>query len=279
MRWVIAFILICALGIGAWWLTDNQSFYDVIGNYVENGEFVTLEARYTPDQIMDTHRQELIADSQHSFQEPSLKFYPYLLMEVKYMQPDKKTREGVILWSMVDGEMVLNTENWEKTHGFEDAIAAGATHEDFKILNALAKNGGKLSQEQLMKDLNLEYETLNEWVNNAKQKHLILQKGNELLLHLQNPKFLVTPQTKITQWLVTKPYNHAQRIAKSFSRSQIEKTAQAAFGHDFTIRNTSEVFLPVYSIEVLNPDGSILTSYWNALNGQRIYPKYVAEAP
>ena len=200
-------------------------------------------------------------------------------MEVKYIQPDKKTREGVVLWSMVDGEMVLNTDTWEKTHGFEDAINADASRTDYKLMNVLAKNKGSVSIDELQKELNVEPDTLEPWVESAVEKHLVILKGNQLHLHFQNPKILVTPQTKINQWLVTKPYNHAQRIAKQYSQSQIEKNARAAFGTDFTIRNSQEVFLPVYSIEVLNPDGSVMTSYWNALNGQRIVPKYFAQSP
>jgi hypothetical protein len=279
MRWILIFISVCAIGIAAWWLTGEYSVNDLVGGYIENGEFVTLEARYTPEQIMESHRQELIGSTQRTYQEPSLKFHPYLLMEVKYLQPDKKTREGVILWSMVDGEMVLNTDTWEKTHGFEDTIAAGANDNDFKILNTIAKNGGKITQDQLLKDLHLEFDSVKPWIDSTKEKQLIIAKGNELLLHFQNPKISVLPQTKITHWLVTKPYIHAQRVSKKYSRSQIENAARAAFGTDFTIRNTSEVFLPVYSIDVLNPDGSIMTSNWNALNGQRIQSSYLTEAP
>ncbi len=42
-----------------------------------------------------------------------------------------------------------------------------------------------------------------------------------------------------------------------------------------TIRSEKEVFLPIYSIEVLNADGSVQVTDWNALNGQRIAPKYM----
>jgi hypothetical protein len=273
MRVLPAFIILAVVG-GSWWLwNNNQHIKGYIEQYIENGEFTTLEARYTPEQIMDSHKKELIPTDQHSFQESSLKFFPYSLMEVKYTQPDKKTKESVILWSLVDGEMILNTDTWEKTHGFEDAILANASRNDFKIINALAKNN-TMNYDQLQKELHLEKDTFQPWIQSALDKKLIIQKGNEFQLHFQNPKMLVSPQTKITQWLVTKPYNHAQRIAKHYSQSQIEGIASSAFGDDFAIRNSKEVFLPVYTIEVLNPDGSVLTSYWNALNGQRINPKY-----
>src|SRR5207253_428423 len=126
-----------------------------IAQYVETSDFMTLEARYTADQIMSTHKKELLTDSQKSFKESELKFYPFLLMEVKYTE-SSKPKEGVLLWGMVDGEMVINTDTWEKTHGFEDAINAKANRNEFKVINALAKNKGHLTRDQLLQELHLE---------------------------------------------------------------------------------------------------------------------------
>ena len=236
-------------------------------NYVENGEVLTLEVKYTPEQVMEANKNDLLTNGR-TYGEALLKFYPYLMMDVKYTLPGQKTREGVILWSLVDGEMVINAETWEITHGFEDTINANASRNDFKIINALAQNKGALTKERLQKDLRVDSDEFDALLESARSKHLITIKGNEVQLHFENPKFLVPPQTKISQWLVTKPYNHAQLIPKKYSRSQIEKITQAAFGSDFAIRTAKEVFLPVYSIRVVNPDGSVLTSFWNALNGQ-----------
>jgi hypothetical protein len=102
-----------------------------------------------------------------------------------------------------------------------------------------------------------------------------VQKGNLLQLHFENPKILVIPQTQIGQNLVSRSIAQTARMPKKYSKSQITKMAKAAFGNDFTIRNEREVFLPVYSITVLNSDGSTHTSDWNALNGQRIIPRYL----
>lgn len=277
MRLITIAIILAALSFGGWWVwNNNPQVRSHLLSYVENGEFLTLEARYTPEQIMEDHRRELLSDDKHAYLDPSLKFHPYLLMEVKFIQ-DKKTREGVILWSMVDGEMVLNTETWDKTHGFEDAIRANASHTDFKVLNTLARHNGAVTKPELERELHLEADVVQPWIDSVKQKRLITQKGDLLQLHFQNPKINVVPQTKVTQWLVTKPFNHAQRETTKYSSSQIQRVAENAFGSDFTIRTTSTVFLPVYSIEVQNPDGSVLTSFWNALNGQRIQPRYILQ--
>jgi len=275
MRKVVVILLIACLFGGAGWLYYSQDHVSgIVQQYVENGEFLTFKVRYTPEQIMEGHRQELLSDGDHAFQEPTLKFHPYLLLEVKYAPADKKTREGTILWSLVDGEMVLNTETWEKTHGFEDAINADASRNDFRIIYALAKNRGNASLEQLQNELHVEKDTLQPWIESALSKHLIIRNAHELQLHFQDPKIPLQPETKVSDWLVKKPYSYAQRTTRNYSPSQIQKIAKAAFGDDFTIRTIKDVFLPVYSIEVLNPDGSILTTHWNAVNGQRIPTRF-----
>jgi ABC-type dipeptide/oligopeptide/nickel transport system ATPase component len=272
MRRFMIFIVLIALGASTIWLYNDPQIQDKLKEYVENGDIRTLEARYTADQIMAQHRFELLGSSNRVFQEPSIKFYPYLLMEAKFVRPNKKTGEGTILWGLVDGEMVLDTETWEKTHGFEDAINANASPTDFKIINtlALSRYNGTITRDKLQSELNTDLDTLDKWIESAKNKHLVTTKGNEVTLHFQNPKILVDPVTNIKNWIVTKPYEHQQRVASKYSKTQLEKVAKAAFGEDFSIRTTSEVFLPVYAISVLNPDGSLLTSYWNALNGERI---------
>jgi len=254
----------------AWYFNSTDHIAGLVQQYVENGEFITLKARYTPEQIMEVNRKDLLVDNQHSYQDSGLKFHPYVLMEIKYTQPDKKSREGMMLWSLVDGEMVTNTETWEKTHGFEDAINAGATRNDFRLMHALSKLRGTATFEQLQKELRLEKETLVSWIDSAVAKHLVVQRGNELQLHFQDPKISVQPETKMTDWLVKKPYNHAQRLSSRYSIGQIQKVAKAAYGDDFAVRTSTEVFLPVYSIDVLNPDGSTFTSYWNAITGQKL---------
>ena len=83
-------------------------------DFLHSKQFKTLEVRYSAEAIMDAHKRELLKDNEQVFLEPSLKFHPYLLMEVKYTANQDKTGEGVILWSLVDGEMVINTNFWKR---------------------------------------------------------------------------------------------------------------------------------------------------------------------
>ncbi len=271
MRIIYLLLGLGVVSFGGWWLWQNNSqFRQMVSDYIDNGEFLTLEAKFNPQQIMEAHKSELLTDNKRSFAEPTLMFHPYLMIDAKYTTPDRKSREGMLLWSLVDGEIVLNTDTWEKTHGFEDAIRANASRQDFKILNVLAKSNGILSKDQLQMELHVDADVIEPWIESAKSKHLIIQSGNQLQLHLENPKLITTPQTKINLGLVTKPYNHAQRVNAKYSQGQIERIAIAAFGNDFKIRNTTVIFLPVYGIDIINPDGSILSTFWNALNGKRI---------
>lgn len=271
MRTVIFVLIIATLMMGSYWSWNYQpKLRTRIEDLLSSSTFQTLEVRYSAESIMEAHRKELLKDNDHVFLDPTLKFIPYLLMDVKYIRAHDRTGEGVILWGLLDGEMVINTGTWEKTHGFTDCITSNATRQEFKIINALASHGGAWDRDGLSKFLNIENNILDSWIDNCRKKSLIVQNGNIYRLHLQNPKLQVVPETKLDQWLVTKPTKHAQRVKKRYRASQIENVAKAAFGNDFAIRKTTEIFLPVYSIVVQNPDGSQMTTYWNALNGKRL---------
>jgi hypothetical protein len=269
---IVTLVIGCLLALlgGFWSWNAFPKIRIKIEDFISSGTFQTLEVRYSAEAIMDAHRKELLKDGDHVFLEPTLKFIPYLLMDVKYNRSQDKTAEGVILWGLVDGEMVINTGTWEKTHGFTDCIATNATRQEFKIINALASRGGAWDREGLSKFLNIENNILDNWVDTCRKKSLIVQSGNTYRLHMQNPKLQVIPETKLQQWLVTKPTKRALRVPNRYSSSQIENIARAAFGNDFAIRKTTKIFLPVYSIVVQNPDGSQMTTYWNALNGKRL---------
>jgi len=275
MRLLIMLLILGGMGYGGWQLVNTHpEIKNQVVELIESGSFPTLEVRYTAEQIMQTHQKELLNDNRHQFLEPILKFYPYLLLEVKYNISDKQTGEGVILWDLTDGEMVIDTRNWDKTHGFGDCIKASTKKHEFKILNILARNGGISDRDTLSKALHVENEVLDGWIDACRKKKLIVQAGNRYRLHLQNPKLRVVPETRIMEKLVTKPYKNAIRASRRFSASQIEKITQSAFGDDFFIRHREDLYLPVHSIAVENPDGSIHTTHWNALNGQRLSQTY-----
>lgn len=270
MRWLFTLGVLGSIGYGAWWMSDTRpEIKTKVEDVLNMGSFHTLEIKYTANQIMESHRKDLLKGNRHKYLEPQLKFYPYLLLDVKYVVNDE-TEESVMLWDMCDGEMVLNTKAWDKTHGFGDCILANTDRHEFKVINALAKKGGACDRETLAKMLHVENDIMDIWIDSLRKKKLLVQSGNRYRLHLESPHLKSLPSTVLEERLVTQPCKQAQRVAKRFSLSEVERIARAAFGTDFAIRHTKDVYLPVHCIVVQNPDGSIHTSHWNALNGKRI---------
>lgn len=267
---ILSFLLfLAALLVGGFYVNKKRpDVKNKILEFVTSGQFHTLEARFTAQQIMEMNKKELLKTAKHKYLEPSLKFFPYLLMEVKYTTDGEHTGEGVILWDLTDGEMVLNTKEWDKTHGFGDCISSSTERYEFKVINLLSQTNGSVERETIARILQIESAVLDLWLDSCKKKKLVVQSGNHYRLHFQHPRICVTPETQLHDRIVTKPYKNAERIARRFSPSQIRRTSESAFGNDFAIRTTMDVFLPVYSITVQNPDGSRHTSYWNALNGK-----------
>ena len=63
MRLLSTLILIGVLGVGSWWLwSHNSDVHDIVSKYVDSGDILTLEAKYTPDKIVDTNRKKLLQD-------------------------------------------------------------------------------------------------------------------------------------------------------------------------------------------------------------------------
>lgn len=269
MRFISALLIALIIGIGTIYFFPE--YKDNTLDLLSYNRLQTLEIRYSADRIMEKNKRSLLKDSEHSFLEPKLEFHPYLLMDVKYNYKDSQTKEGVILWSLTDGEMVIDATSWDKTHGFTDCINANASKEEFKIINALAQSGGAKDKDKLLKELNVDDAKMTYLLDSCKKKSLIVQNKNSFRLHLENPKLGVCPETTLEENLVTKPVKHAKRVTKKYRTSQIENAARLAFDDShFAIRKSREIFLPVYSIVVQNPDGSQLTTYWNALNGKQI---------
>lgn len=269
IRLLSSMVMLVAMGFGGFWVWNNvpqvrQFAYENL----KTSDFHTLELRYGADAIMERYKGELLGE-ERVYGRPRLLFYPYVLMGVKYTQ-DAMTKEGVILWGLDDGEMVLNSGSWEKTHGFEDCITAGANRDDFKVIAAIASRGHAATRDDLEEVLYVREDLLDRWLDSCRRKKLVVQKGSHYRLHFENPRMQVDPETILNQSLVTKAYHKAERVPARYSISQIERAAEAAFGNDFTVRYTREVFLPVHQIEVRNPDGTMRTVHYNALNGKPI---------
>ncbi len=270
MRILSTLFTIGALCYGAYYLNETKpELTQKALDFVNTGTFLSLEARYTAKQIMEAQRPALLKDASHQFGPASLHYHPYLLIDVKFTNDKMETEEGTILWSMVDGEMVLDTSSWSKTHGFADCINSKADTYEFQILNTISEFGGSIDAQSLRQTLNIENVLLTTWIDRCKRKKLIVQIGNEYKIHLQKPVLNVKPMTKLSSVLVSKTSKLSEKLAKQYTPAQIKRAASNAFGTNFAIRSTKDVFVPIYSIPVVNPDGSLHTTHWNAISGKQ----------
>lgn len=275
-RFYLFLFILIVVGGGYLWKEQQaiENLKDNLLSYIDNRDILAFEVKHTPEQIIKAHYPELVSQDDASWQEPTLKYVPYFLLDVKYTE-DLKSREGVLLWGLVDGEMVLNTTTWETTHGFKDCLECQATRNDFRIIQALARHPHPTSIDNLQKELQVERDTLNLWVENAKFKHLIVQNGPLLQLHFENPKLLVVPQTQINSQLVSTPSANTKKVSAVYNRNQILALVKAAFGEDVKVRSEQIVYLPVYNFKSTKQD-QMYSADWNAVTGLQIYPYYMS---
>jgi hypothetical protein len=270
MRIFFSFFAIAILLFGGWSFWGNKlnlsEITSVCFSKMGSSELPTFEIRYSADAIMETHRSELIKNDNYRFLETNLIFYPYLLMKVKYIK-DNRTEEGDLLFSLSDGEMVLDSRSWEKTHGYQDCLLVDAEEEEFKILKAITEFGGFIDKDKIAQKFKNDPKTIEKAIESCTKKNLIVLQGNKYRLHLRNPIFAKYPVTYFAETFVTHKTKSAEKARKNYSTSEIISLTKRAFGSHFAIRSHEELFLPVYSVKVQNPDGSILTTEWNALTG------------
>lgn len=273
MRLILSLLTLGSFAFGAWWMWDHfPGVRQFVEQKIEGQEFQTLEVRYSAEHILENNQSSLVRGSGYTILQPELAFYPYLMMEVKFSSDEQHTEEGLILWGLTDGEMVIDAESWERTHGFEDCLVASVNRTDFNILRELIQHGGRLSRDRLYSKFRVDSEVVDSWIESCRKKKLIVSTGNQYRLHFERPNLSLRPQTRLNEWLVAQPARHTTRAKRRYSPGQVKRLAELAFGQDFAVRSMEEVFLPVYRIAVQNPDGSVLTTYWNALNGKQIKP-------
>lgn len=262
---------LAGISVGGYFVWEKMpKFRNAVEKKIQLGEFQTLEIRYSAEEILNKHKDSIVKDGNYNLLKPELLFYPYLLMEVKYSRPNCSTGEGILLWGLDDGEMVLDTQSWEKSHGFQDCLLSKVNKNDFFILRALIETGGSIEKEKLYQKFKGDPKLIDKWVESCGKKKLVASYAHKLRLHFENPKLEIKPVTKLNQSIVAQPAKNSIRISRTYSTHQIKKLTHAVFGKDFCIRKSQKIYLPVYRFSVQNPDGSVFMSYWNALNASRI---------
>jgi hypothetical protein len=277
-RFIRYVALLAIVGGGLWWLWNHYDEIKIdelrskvrLPNFAHEVTILTFEATSSPDELMQKYQKDLLHDQNHTFGKATIKFLPCALFDIKYQKEDKSTEEARLLWSLDNGEIILDTRTFETTHGFEDFIRAGAKDEDFRILFLLMKHGGQASRDTLVEELGIDPDTVIEKLDSLRRKHLVAAYGDLIRIHLAAPLFKVKPESQIPNHIVTKKTSSDALSSATYSKEQIKKIAKAAFGLDFAIRGENIIYIPIVEIDIQNPDGSVLKTYWNGLNGKKI---------
>jgi hypothetical protein len=258
-------------GYGLFWLTGhNPQLKAKMEELLDYRYLHTLEVRYAAPHIIEAHQSELLKGRGARLLEPELKFYPHLLLEVKYSQREA-TKEGVALWDLTDGEMVLSTDKWEKSHGFGDCLSASAASHEFRVINHLSKKGTS-DTATIASILGIESGLAEVWLRGCVQKNLIIRTEEGYRLHIQNPHLPKAPESKIHERLVTKTQKGVLKVPTRFSAAKVQRLARSAFGEAFSIRKATLIYLPVYAIPVQAADGAVSTRHFNAFSGSEMPP-------
>lgn len=269
----LSFIFFLSLFV-LWTATQHPATSRFLASSFGVGEFQTFESQWTPQQIIARNRDLLAKSHQHKILSPVVRYVPHVLLGVKYSANAQKTEEARLLWSLQNGEIVKETRDWTSTHGYRDCLLSEADATDYQIIHLLTKSEGRMNKADLQKRLGMNNRLLESALRTAMSKKLVLEKDKVVRLHFENPQLLTHPFTKLDHKIVNRPNKHADRLPGIFSQRQVRRHAQAAFGKDLAIRRESLVYLPIIEVYVMNPDGSIATTRWNAVTGKQMKEWY-----
>jgi hypothetical protein len=233
----------------------------------------TFETAISPEELLSQHSKTLLPTKQHTFGSSTLHLAPHLLLQMKYSPDGRTTIATSMLWDMIDGELVLDTNSFDHTQGFADCITSKANADDFRILQLLTKKGA-LSKEQLSQELGTDNEMVCDRVENLRKRHLVIVANDIVRVHVESPLLRVDPLTTITRPFVQRKVIHKDELQATYSKAEIEQLVKAAFGQDVAIRSSRLIFVPIYEIQVLNPDSSVRRTFWNAISGKELWKQH-----
>lgn len=269
MRFIFSLFALGCLGFGGWYVYENVSeVRSFVDSKVPSKRFCAMDIRFSLEEILTMHQEELLKTDRSVLLDSQLLYCPYLLMEVKYAKTPESTHEGILLWNLANGEMLLDPDTLEHTHGFEDCLISKARKNEFKILKLLAENGNTMDKEKLYCKLDVDREILESWISSCKEKNLIAIAPNKLRLHFQNPHLEFRPITQEAQNFVNHSIEAASKVSCLYTPLQVSTLAETIFSGDFSIRKSMEVFLPIYKISVQTPDNLVDTLFVSPVSGK-----------
>jgi hypothetical protein len=257
---------------GGYWGYHHLDTLEQFISFSDKEETIeTFETSIQPDELLSHQAQNLLLSKQHVWGPVRLYFSPHLFLQVKYSASGRATVNTAMLWDLIDGELVLNTNNFDRTQGFADCLNSKASADDFRLLHLLFKRGGSLSKEQMVNDLGMADETVCERVDSLKKRHLVVVSNDVVRIHVESPLLKVEPISTITKPVVHRKTTRSMLFPSTFKKTEIESLIQNAFGSDLAIRSSRIIYIPIYEVQVLNPDESLRKTYWNAISGQQLW--------
>lgn len=269
--WILVLLVLVSGGYYAYLHRDEIEPMLPTSNREETVD--TFETALTPEELLAHHAKTLLPTKQHTFGSSTLHLAPLLLLQIKYSPDGRSTIATSMLWDMIDGELVLDTNSFDHTQGFADCITSQAGADDFRILHLLTKKGA-LSKEQIAQELGTDSDVILNRIDNLRKRHLVISANDIVRVHVETPLLRVDPATAITRPFVQRKVMHKEELQATYTKKEIEQLVKAAFGQDVAIRSSRLIFVPIYEIEVLNPDGSVRRTFWNAISGKELWKQH-----
>ncbi|WP_366223536.1 hypothetical protein [Chlamydia buteonis] len=228
-----------------------------------------FERKFSPEQVLT-----FFPEHQEGNATVELTFVPHTLMHVRFSREDvvKKTmvsQEGAILWSLANGEMVLNTGTWNCSKGFRECLMLKAGKQDVNVMQALANLGGAASKESLTHALSMKNIRADKVIRACQKKKLIFSTGSQIGSHFQQLQPIKGCTTTIQSspvWL-RRPRG-SSIVSPQFSEDRISNLAEMIFGDNFLILDKVVVYVPVYKVSLVATDNSVRIEYINAVTGK-----------
>ncbi|WP_213318779.1 hypothetical protein [Chlamydiifrater volucris] len=230
-----------------------------------------IERSYSPEQVIENLKYK----NQDLYLEQC--FFPYVLLKARYQKEvpsrsgDYEILEGVLLWSLVNGEVVLDTETWNCSQGFRECLISKADRHDMLIMQTLISMGGSMNREQLIERLASKNFHVAKSIKSCHRKKLIFVQGDRVGIPFRKFQPLTNCMTTMNRSLVSlmKPKGSIM-IAEKHSEDDIRSLASKVFGKNFYVIDTKKVFVPAYRITTKGTDGSQRTEFINAINGRKL---------
>lgn len=227
----------------------------------------TLERLISPDQVC-----LLFADYPEENVSVDMCFFPHVLFHIKFSKEDprKGSQEGQLLWSLVDGELVLDTDTWTKTQGFKECLLLQANQQDMVVMQTLSRLGGAVSRDTLLQALMMKHAKADQMIRKCQKKKLVfVYAGDKIGYHFRQPQFVQGCTTRMHREPVLLRKTRGMSLwPNTYSEDRIKELASMVFGQNFFIINTEEVYVPVYKVMLRSPEDSVRIQYVNAVNGE-----------